>query len=195
MASDLVKSSTSLDQLNKSLTKGSLADLVKARTRRSLLLVDCSGSMSDRIRSGERKIDALRATVKTLRETHPVPVVAFGLSRYSSERPVALIDTVPEPAGQTPLHLGIDFGAREGATHLVVVTDGLPDSEALALDAARRFGGPIDVFYIGDGDDRGAYFAQMLASETGGSVNLTDLGQPKQLARHIAGFLGEAPAA
>lgn len=184
----LVKTQSAVDRLNRSLEKNSLDDLVKARTRRSLLLVDCSDSMSSRIRTGERAIDALRKVVKGLRETHPVPVAAFG------SLGVALVDGIPEPCGSTPLHLAIEYGTREGATHLVVVTDGQPDSQTAAFEAARLFGHPIDVFYIGDGDDEGARFAAELARRTGGTAHLTDLLQQKALTTKIAGLLGDGGA-
>lgn len=176
-----------IERLQKTATKGSLAELAQA-SRRSLLLVDCSGSMDGRIRSGLRKIDALRNVVKDLRETHPVPVAAFGFNRSPQVR---VVDVVPEPEGGTPIHDAIDFGRVEGATHLVLVTDGQPDSESRAFSAARAFGHPIDVFYIGDGNDFGADFAQRLAAATGGTANITDLGAPKQLTTAIAGLLGD----
>jgi Mg-chelatase subunit ChlD len=177
-------------QLERSLEKRSLSDLVKARKQRSLLLVDISGSMGQPIRTGGRKVDALRKVVTALRETHPVPVASFG-----GGAEVTLVDTIPEPAGCTPLHKAIDFGATKGATHLVVVTDGQPDSRSYAFDAATRFGGKIDCFYIGDGDDGGAEFCAELAKRTGGSANITDIGDDagqRQLTRGIAGLLTEA---
>ena len=183
----LATTKTAVDRLNKSLEKSNLDALVQAKTRRSLLLVDCSGSMRDRIRTGERKIDALRKVVVTLREQHPVPVAAFG-----ARENVVLVNEVPEPCGSTPLASAIDYGRTEGASHLVVVTDGQPDSETDAFEAARQFKGPVDVFYIGDGNDHGARFSRELAEMTGGSINLTDLGDPKRLVGKIAGLLGEA---
>jgi hypothetical protein len=157
MNDELVPTSADLaaQQLGKSLAKKSLADLVRARKQRSLLLVDASGSMSSVVKSGERKIDALRTVVKTLRETHPVPVAAFGCCG----RQTIMVDVVPEPSGGTPLAEAIDFGKVKGANHLVVVTDGYPDNAYSAFEAADRFGGKIDVFYIGDGGDSGARFA------------------------------------
>jgi Mg-chelatase subunit ChlD len=187
MTTDLART-----KLNNSLQKGSLDALVKERNQRSLLLVDVSGSMRDCTLSGERKIDALRKVVTTLRETHPVPVAAFGLA-YDPNGAVGMVDTIPEPQGMTPMHEAFNFGKREGATHLVLVTDGLPDSKPHALDAAKRFGGVIDTFYIGDPNGEGADFCRQIAEATGGSSNVTDLGKPKQLATKIAGLLPAAP--
>src|SRR5580765_5751636 len=148
---------TVTEQLTKTTQRSSLDDLVNARTKRSLLLVDCSGSMDNRIASGERRIDKLRKVVTELRETHPVPVAAFGLGGYSNT--VRLVgDNIPEPSGGTPMHKAIEFGRVQEANHLVLVTDGEPDSRSHTLDEARKFGGPIDVFFIGDVGSRGALF-------------------------------------
>jgi Mg-chelatase subunit ChlD len=188
-STDLATTQSALDKLTKSAGRSSLDDLVKARTRRSLLLVDCSGSMEDRIRTGERRIDALRKVAADLRETHPVPMAAFGV-RVGVE----VVDTIPEPQGSTPLDLAIEFGAAQGATHLVVVTDGQPNSEEAAFAAARAFGGQIDVFYIGDGEDRAARFCRELAAMNGGTSGVTDLGTDgdiKKLSAGIAGLLGD----
>ena len=184
-ATDLaVVEKVALDRLTKSLAKTSLDDFLNSG-RRSLLLVDCSSSMKSGIRAGGTRIAALRNVVEDLRATHPVPVAAF------SGDGVLVVDSIPAPTGGTPLADAIRFGASEGANHLVVVTDGEPNSEADAFDAARAFGNPIDVFYIGDGGDRGSKFAAELAKLTGGTANLTDLGKPKELSAKIAGLLGD----
>lgn len=180
-----------LSRLKKSLAATSLDDLVRAESDRSVLLVDVSGSMDDKLDSGERKIDALRQTVKTLRESNPVPVVAFGggVDRETFQDRVAVVDNIPEPAGGTPLHSGIDFCRNITATHVILVTDGVPTSQSAAFDAAKLFGGKIDVFYIGDGDDSGARFCKRLADAAGGVCNVTELDDPKALASKIAGLL------
>jgi hypothetical protein len=165
------------------------ADDLTRSMRRSLLLVDVSSSMGGTIRTGERKIDALRTVVDKVRSTHPVPLAAFPQGGYNR---CELVDNVPEPRGMTPLAQAIQFGHMQEATHLVVVTDGVPDSQQAAFDAARAFGGPIDVFYIGDGNDHGATFCEQLAKLTGGKCGVTDLvGDPKLLAGKIAGLLGD----
>jgi hypothetical protein len=173
-----------LDVLNRSMAKSDLDDLMRG-ARRSVLLVDCSGSMGESLNKGGRKIDALRSVVATLRETNPVPVAAFGGFETT------VVDAVPEPTGGTPLTRAIEFAHREGATHAVIVTDGVADCEQSALSAARAFGGVIDTIYIGNGRDRGAAFCKELAALTGGTASLTDLGKPKELAGSIRLMLGD----
>jgi Mg-chelatase subunit ChlD len=175
---------TAMERLQKSMARTSLDDLVKARTRRTLLLVDVSSSMAERVAAG-KKITLLREVVRDLLKTHAVPVAAFG------GREVYLVEEIPDPNGGTPLAEAIDFATHEGANHLVVVTDGQPNHEGGAFAAARTFGGTIDTFYIGDGNDRGSQFCQELSAMTGGVAHLTDLGKPKELSAKIAGLLGD----
>jgi Mg-chelatase subunit ChlD len=183
----ITTTATAIERLQRGLAKASLDDLVKARTRRSLLLIDRSGSMVHTVSSGERRIDALRRIVSELQATHRVPVVAFGGSKG-----LDVVEVVPEPAGSTPLAEAIAFGREQGATHMVVVTDGEPNSESKAFEEARLFGGPIDVFFVGDPDDTGARFAKELARRTGGTSGVADLGTgTKQLTSAIAGLLGD----
>jgi hypothetical protein len=141
--------------------------------------------MGDTLETGTRKIDELRKVVAILAETHTVPIVAFGSA-------VGLVrGEIPEPSGGTPLDRAFDFAKASGATHVVVVSDGHPDLPDAAMEAARRFGGTVDSFFIGNDFDRGAGFLRRLAEVTGGSTNLTDLLDPKQLASGIAGLLGD----
>jgi Mg-chelatase subunit ChlD len=175
---------TALDRLKKTAERSNLDEFVTARTRRSILLVDCSSSMADTIASGERRIDALRKRVDLLRTTHPVPMVSFPT--------IELVERVPEPHGMTPLSKAIDFATMQEANHIVVITDGCPDSQQAAFDAAARFKGPIDVFFIGESHEAGAKFCAELARRTGGQCGLTDLaGSPKELAGKIQLLLGD----
>src|SRR5262245_12590486 len=184
---------TAVDKLKKSAAKDDLDDFLRG-ARRSLLLIDTSSSIGDRIRSGERRIDALRKVVRMVKAEKNVPTAAFGRF-YSSDgsfQLVRVVEDVPEPEGMTPLAEAIDFGRREGATHLVVVTDGEPDNEQRALAAAQAFANPIDVFFVGDAPSAGERFAQRLAQLTGGTFGNADLGtQQKQLTTKIAGLLGD----
>lgn len=185
MTNNALVPTSALDRLKKTAKRSSLDELVSAKTKRSLLLVDYSSSMRQHTKTGERKIDALRDVVDKLRSTHPVPMVAFGAA-------IDIVEKIPEPKGMTPLAEAIDFGAMQEANHLVVVTDGYPDSPNGAYDAADRFGNPIDTFYIGDGNDPGAAFCKELARRTGGQSDITDLtGEPKQLAGRIIALIGD----
>jgi Mg-chelatase subunit ChlD len=183
---DMVRIQTAVNKLNSSADKDDLDAFIRGG-RRSILLVDVSFSMTDRLRAGGRKIDALRKVVTTLRETHPVPVAAFGVN--DSYTGVALIDEVPEPQGSTPMDNAIDFGREQGANHLVIVTDGQPNDEHSTMRAAKAFGNPIDVFYVGDGSGR--EFAKRLATMTGGEFQNADLGAIKALASGIRLMLGD----
>lgn len=169
-------------------TASDLDALVNAASRRSVLLLDVSDSMNQRIKIGKRRIDALRKVVKELRETHPVPMVVFGYMQAPDQ--IAVVDNIPEPSGSTPMGAAIGFCGREGANHIVMVTDGEPDRESDALAAAVAFGGVIDTFFVGDPDGRGAAFAKELAEATGGTCNVSDLGKPKELGTKIKGLLG-----
>lgn len=192
--SNLVPTVSALDRLkNRATKRSSLDDLVNARTKRSILAVDVSSSMAMHTAAGERKIDKLRKVVDKLRTTHPVPMMAFGLSRDHGYGVDLLPDgVIPEPQGMTPLAKAIDFAKMQEANHLIVVTDGCPDSRDAAFTAAERFANPIDVFYIGDGNDAGAAFCRELAKRTKGSSDVTDLtGDVKQLAGKIIGLLGD----
>ena len=66
-----------------------------------------------------------------------------------------------------------------------------PDSEPLTIAAAKAFGKPIEVFYIGNGHDRGAEFAKELGAMNGGSSELSDITKPKELAGKITLLLGD----
>jgi len=87
-----MSAATALERVQKSLTRSSLSDLARS-TRRSMLLADVSASMHATIASGERRIDALRTVVETLRATHPIPVAAFGFSRRPGR--VRIVQDIP----------------------------------------------------------------------------------------------------
>lgn len=185
MAEDLTKT-----RLRESLQKGtSLDDLIKAKkkSRMSFLLYDTSSSMDDPVGDHKqtRKIDALRAIDKSLSDqgVH-IPRIHFG-------NEVAFITgAIPEPFGGTPLNRGIDFAAVERAEHIIIVSDGAPDSEPLAMAAAVKFGGTIDVFYVGPPGERGEQFLAELCLATGGSFAPADLAEQRQITSGIKGLLG-----
>lgn len=177
--------------LEESLEAGSL----KAMARDAecvMLLIDCSGSMDGRMRNGKRRIDGLREVVNTIKVSGHVPMIAFG-GPYDAQ--VRFVDGVPEPDGGTPLHLAIPFAKEYGATRLVVISDGIPDLQQQSLDEAKKFGGRIDVAFVGNAGDGGETFLAELARVSGGTQFTGDLGDPKKLSASVIGLLeGEVEA-
>jgi hypothetical protein len=189
-------------QLGKSLQITSLKDLVRAKTSETAMLVlDCSGSMWDVMRNGKTRIQGLREVVAQVQASRPTTLIAFGPPKFNSEDPSGLhsrpavayfVTEVPDPGGLTPLAEAIDFAREQGAGKIVVVSDGQPNDSQRAMESARRFGGIIDVCFVGDDGDLGAMFLDQLAKVTGGSKFNGDLGETKLIGGKIVGLLGGA---
>lgn len=185
MSNELVR------RMEASLEAKSLTDLVQAVTDEVFLLIDTSGSMAAQLDVEKRAIDALRDVVRDIRTQGSCPMIAFG-GPY--DMPVRFVDVVPEPAGGTPLAQALQLAKDYGATRVVVISDGAPDGGTeFNLEAARLFGGQIDVVYIGEPGSAGELFLKKLAEATGGSGMGGDLRKPKELTRGIIGLL-EGPS-
>lgn len=185
--------------------RGSLRELVKKQTiGKACLMLDVSFSMADGIATGERAIDALRKIVADVRAKVTVPTAAFGLRAATDVRDgrvvkgeeVAMLegDEVPEPQGGTPLAEAIAFARERGFKHLIVISDGAPNSPSDALEEAKKFGGKIDAIFVGDDGDAGAEFMAELAALTGGTGQLGDLAQLQLMSSTIRGLLGSGQA-
>lgn len=196
MADELVKKEGGIrKKLEGTLQAGSLGQLVKERQveRETFLLLDYSSSMADSVSPYglTRKIDALRQVAHDLRDDVSCPQVGFG--GYAQSGGIRfLAESIPEPSGGTPLAEGIFFCKQQGAKHLIVVSDGAPNDREAALQAARDFDGPIDVFYVGPEGDAGAEFMKRLAEATKGRVQVTTLKETKFLTSAIRGLLAGA---
>jgi hypothetical protein len=171
--------------LEESLELGSLKALARD-VENVMLLIDCSGSMEGMMKNGRRRIDGLRDVVRDIKNAGHVPMIAFG-GPYDAQ--VRFVDGVPEPDGGTPLHTALDFGKEYGATRVVVISDGMPDLQEASLEAARRFGGRIDVAFVGDPGEGGETFLRELARISGGTQFTGDLGDPKKLSSGVIGLL------
>lgn len=159
-------------KLQESLAKGSLSAIGK-RQRAELkrfLVLDCSGSMADYCEPGRAKIDALRDIVASLRASGTVfrQIVFGGFG--------ALVDdTLPDPSGSTPMHLAFDLARAFCPGRVVIVSDGMPDVEGLAMHAAKELRCPIDIFYVGPRPHSGEAFLRGLARAAGGQYQATTL--------------------
>jgi len=178
MSESLEKSVSSVavkSKLEKLLAKREQAQQV-------VLVLDCSGSMQEQGDSpGERRIDSLRGVISNL---HQQGIVFRQLVFNSS---CMWSDIVPEPSGGTNLANALEFCEKIQAKHVIVVSDGQPDSRDAALAVAKRLNCQIDVFYVGPkGDASAQEFMKQLASLTGGSTNVVSF---KELQRAVAGML------
>lgn len=156
-----------------------------------MLLIDTSGSMSSPVRRedgtyGKRAIELLREVVADIKAAGSCPMIAFG-GPYDAQ--VRFVDNVPEPDGGTPLHIAIPLAKQYGATRVVVISDGCPDLTEESMLQARAFGGRVDVVFCGSKGDSGEIFLRALAEATGGTCNVGDLTNPKELGRGVIGLL------
>jgi hypothetical protein len=155
-------------KVKRSAAAGSLPDRV--------LLLDCSGSMAGQV-GGLRKIEILAMAIERLNLTE-WRIFTFNSSVQESRY-------IPEPSGGTDMGRAIELIARECLpAETLIVGDGLPDSEAAALRAAKKLPGIISTLYVGpDRDIKATEFMLKLARQGGGRAHVQDLTQgPQRLA-------------
>lgn len=170
-------------ELNKSLQVGSLDDLVRVQTESNIwLLLDCSGSMSSPMRNGKDRIAGLRETVDSIQSERRMQMIQFSGS-------VQVTEYVPDPNGGTPLAEAIDLARTNECSRAIVISDGEPNNENAAMDSAKRFGGRIDVVFVGDPGSHGEAFLKRLAQSTGGESFTGDLTEPKKITAGVIGLL------
>lgn len=184
------RSSPLVKALGQSLKAGSLGDLIRLRQESNItLLLDCSGSMGDHLATGKTRMQGMRETVAQIQAEKQMKMIQFGWGPEPS-----FIETIPPDTGGTPLHLAIILAKNNGVGRAIVLSDGVPDDRTAALQAARDFGGRIDVIFIGNPGEVGEQFLKELAECTGGESFTGDLTIPKQLAGQILGLLGSGEA-
>ncbi len=171
-------------------SNASLADRIKQQKHATgtFLLLDCSGSMSDEIAPNERAIDKLRKVAHDLRRDAPTLRQVIFPAHDDSDAALEIQSDIPEPRGMTPLAQAITYSAQRGAVHLIIVSDGMPNSGPDALDAAAHARCKIDVCYVGRPDGAGEAFLRELAAKHGGSCNTVNLAT-KALETKIRGLL------
>lgn len=176
--------------LQQSLNTTTLSDMIRVRTSEEVyLLLDCSGSMDTRMANGKSRENGLHETVKEItKERSDVKMIAFG----GRDGGAYVVSHIPASGGGTPLHAAIDLAKAKECGRCVVISDGCPDSVQAAMESAKRFGGRIDVVFVGNAGEYGEAFLKELAESTGGTEFHGDLGVPKELGGKIMGLLGEA---
>jgi hypothetical protein len=141
----------------------------------TVLLLDVSGSMAAAAWGGRRKIDILRDAVRDLMSTDAPRLVTFAATAAALPADAAST-AIPEPAGGTALHRGIDAVSDLRPARTLVISDGQPDDEGRALAAAALLTGTIDVLYVGPDSDAAAIaFMARLARSGSGTMHKHDL--------------------
>ncbi len=177
-----------LKQLRESIsphTTTSLGQLAEAKAARdeamrSFLLLDCSGSMGEYCEPNRPKIVALREIVESLKASGLMfTQVIFPGTNAGAE----MSGTIPHPGGGTPLHAALEVANVEGAKHIVLISDGLPDHATNAqfcAEGLKRKGVKIDVFYVGPYPHEGEKFLHGLSTITSGQFQKTSLKASQQ---------------
>lgn len=132
----------------------------------SCLLLDLSGSMRWPIGHLPRplKIDELRILADNFKD-----VRRFVFSTNAEE--LGANESIGEPYGGTAMDVAFMAVKKVGIDHVVMITDGMPDHEGRAIEAAK--GLRIDVFYVGP--DPAPQFLRDLAAQTGGEYGKATL--------------------
>jgi Mg-chelatase subunit ChlD len=136
----------------------------------AVIIVDTSGSMDAAdSRGGMKRYDVALEELAILQNDLPGKLAIIAFSNYPVFCPSG---TPPFLAGMTDLATALDFArvADLEDMRFILISDGQPDNEAKALEAARAFVNPIDVVYVGmDSDSRAKRFLSDLARVSGGT--------------------------
>lgn len=163
-----------LDKAAKLPDTGQVAKVAKrinTDNKNLVIVIDLSGSMADPIESGKSKISVLREAVAQVNSD-----IAIG---FNSKAFAVELGQIPDPMGNTRLDLALELATHSNPRHTLVVSDGLPDSEANSLIAASKLPGTIDTLYIGRDDNQKAIaFMHLLAVIGCGHSQTCDIWKP-----------------
>lgn len=152
-----------------------------------VVLCDASSSMADLIGSQDMsKYEHLEIALEDVLQFWPkIRLVAFG----NTVRVIANPRKLPHPCGGTPLHDALLLAAKWKPRKTIVISDGLPDREDLALKAAELLTGSIDTIYCGPDSHPAVEFLRSLSRETGG-ISMEWDGYKTSISGAIKGLLG-----
>lgn len=144
---------------------------INATGEKSVILFDVSLSMNELLLSGERKIDILRSVFCCPKAANEI-AIAFG----SIATIIPDFASIPHPNGNTDLEQAIFLATTYKPRTTLVISDGMPDCETKALNAAKRLTGVINCLFIGNEDDVNAIsFMKKLARIGCGQSTVCDI--------------------
>lgn len=158
-------------QLPESGALKAIDERLNANSNLSLILLDTSLSMAHYLKSGERKIDILRNAI-----SRPIEVKKIAIAFSSNAQVITGFANIPEPNGGTNMEGAIALAATYKPSSTLIISDGVPDSEAKALSAAQKLTGVINCLFIGNEEDTGAIaFMKKLARIGCGQATVCDI--------------------
>lgn len=152
------------------------AVLQKVTAKYRTLLLDFSYSMDESVGDGsyKTKVQALREIIREFPNTRKF---SFGTSCSEG--------VWEQPSGGTNMALAFETVKNADIREIVLITDGMPDSEEAALRAAQ--GLKIDIVYVGP--QPSPPFLARLAQVTGGTFGAGSLAEPKLLTEKVKQLL------
>lgn len=140
-----------------------------------VVLIDQSGSMrANDAPGGQSRYQAADDELTALQKKHPGQVGVISFSATVKFCPGG----IPDREGSTTMmDKALNFARIcDGASKVVLISDGLPDDPEKTLAAASKYRHPIHTIYIGPENDRngGRAFLQQLAAATGGQALASD---------------------
>ena len=132
------------------------------------LLLDTSGSMKG-------------SPIRKLRELAQEFVYVRRFEFNSTCRELEKWEEIQDAKGGTAMGCAFKYVKNAGIRHIVLITDGEPDSENSAL--RESIGLKIDIYYVGP--EPAPPFLAALANQTGGKYGKATLDDIKQLAETI----------
>lgn len=136
-----------------------------------VILFDVSLSMNELLPSGERKIDILRSVFNRHKADNEIAIAFSSIATIIPD-----FTSIPHPNGNTDLEQAIFLAATYNPRATLIISDGAPDSETKALNAAQKLTGVINCLFIGNEDDKSAIaFMSKLARLGCGQATVCDI--------------------
>lgn len=134
-------------------------------------MIDISGSMhaEDFYPSSDTRWDRAVKELERIQEAYPGRVALLSFADYVQFHPGG---KPTGPMGGTSMHTVLEVARMADVPGMtfILISDGLPNSEEIALHEARQFTQAINTIFIGPEDDAyGRRFLEELASATGGA--------------------------
>lgn len=159
-------------------TNLTLAEKLRLKRNSGCLLLDISGSMASELEPGQTKLQALKDIVIGLNNLSS-PIFPFA-SNVTQGCVQSNIQTL-RASGGTNMALAINFAKGKGYRKIVMITDGKPDSEDLALKAVKDV--ELRILYVGP--EPKPAFLDKLAQAGASFCTQEDLKNTKELTNKV----------